>query len=188
MHAECQLEAWKQRGSAFLHEKGVRTAQRKEGAIHPSSGLAGVDMSLQGVMDGMEDKVLVIGSEYRVRFANLATRHRWQEDADSLVGWCCLQVFHEGDTPCRSPLWECPLKEVLRSRSRTTIVHSDPTGGADSTSDRHVEMGMWPPGASHGAMDMVIELRRDVPVETQADKDKNYRQGSDSEENSGWRR
>ncbi len=188
MHAECQLEAWKQRGSAFLHEKGVRTAQRKEGAIHPSSGLAGVDMSLQGVMDGMEDKVLVIGSEYRVRFANLATRHRWQEDADSLVGWCCLQVFHEGDTPCRSRLWECPLKEVLRSRSRTTIVHSDPTGGADSTSDRHVEMGMWPPGASHGAMDVVIELRRDVPVETQADKDKNYRQGSDSEENSGWRR
>jgi hypothetical protein len=175
-------------GKRIPTRKRVRTAQRKEGAIPPSSGLAGVDMSLQGVMDGMEDKVLVIDSEYRVRFADLAMRHRWQADADSLVGWCCLQVFPDGDTPCRSPLWECPLRELLRSRSRTTIVHSDPTGGADSTSDRHVEIGMWPLGAGHGSMDVVIELRRDVTVETQADKDKNCRPGSDSEENSGWRR
>ena len=175
-------------GKRILTRQRGEDSSKEGGAIRPSSGLAGVDMSLQGVMDAVEDKVLVIGSEYRVRFANLATRHRWQEDADSLVGWCCLQVFHDGDTPCRSPLWECPLKEVLRSRSRTTIVHSDPTGGTDSTSDRHVEMGMWPLGASHGAMDVVIELRRDVPVETQADKDKNYRPASDSEENSEWTR
>ncbi len=188
MHAGCQPEAWKQWGSTFLHEKGVRTAQRKEAAIRPSSGLAGVDMSLQGAMDGMECKVVVIDREYRVKSANLAMRHRWQEDADSLIGRCCLQVFHDGDSSCRSPLWECPLGEVLRSGSRTTIVHSDPSGSADRTSDRHVDIGMSLLGASHGAMDAVIELRRNVTVETQADRDKNYRPASDSEENSGWRR
>jgi len=144
-------------------------AERKETAIHRSAGLAGVDISLQDVMDGIEDKLVVIDSEYRVRFANLAVRERLQEDTESLVGRHCFEVFRDGDKPCGSPLWKCPLREVLHSGSRTTIVHPDP--GADSTSNSYVKIAMWPLKGSHGAMHAVVELRRDVTAETAVGKE-----------------
>ncbi len=146
-------------------------AERKETAIDRAAGLAGVNISLQNVTDGIEDKLLIIDSEYRVRFANLAMRHKLREDAESPIGRHCYEVFDESDRPCSSHSWECPLREVLQSGRLTTIVCPDPGVGADSIADRHVKITMWPLKDSHGEMDAIVEVRREVTAETEVEKE-----------------
>ena len=146
-------------------------AKRRKTAIHRTAGLAGIDISLQDVTDGIEDKLLIVDSEYRVRFANLAMRHKLREDAGSSIGRRCYEVFHNRDKPCSSPLWECPLRKVLESGSLTRIVHPDLSIGADSTLDRNIKITMWPLKDSHGQMDAIVEVRRDVTGETEVEKE-----------------
>jgi signal transduction histidine kinase len=146
-------------------------AKRRKTAIHRTAGLAGIDISLQDVMDGIEDRLLVIDSEYRVRFANLAMRYEFHEGAESPIGRRCYEVLHNRDKPCSSPLWECPLRKVLESGSLTRIVHPDLSIGADSTLDRNIKITMWPLKDSHGEMDAIVEVRRDVTAETEVEKE-----------------
>lgn len=146
-------------------------AKRRKTAIHRPPGLAGIDIGLQDVMDGIEDRLLVIDSEYRVRFANLAMRYEFHEGAESPIGRRCYEVLHNRDKPCSSPLWECPLGKVLESGSLTRIVHPDLSIGADSTLDRNIKITMWPLKDSHGEMDAIVEVRRDVTAETEVEKE-----------------
>jgi len=146
-------------------------AKRRKTAIHRPPGLAGIDIGLQDVMDGIEDRLLVIDSEYRVRFANSAMRYEFHEGAESPIGRRCYEVLHNRDKPCSSPLWECPLRKVLESGSLTRIVHPDLSIGADSTLDRNIKITMWPLKDSHGEMDAIVEVRRDVTAETEVEKE-----------------
>ena len=55
---------------------------RKERAIQQDAKNAVLDITLQDIVDGVEDELLVIDSQYRVRFANSAVRDRLQEGAE----------------------------------------------------------------------------------------------------------
>ena len=50
---------------------------------------ASLDLSLQDVLDGLEDDLLIIDSEYRVMFANSAARSRPPKGLDSPIGRIC---------------------------------------------------------------------------------------------------
>jgi PAS domain-containing protein len=90
----------------------------------------GLDITLQDLVNGIEDELLVIDSEYRVRFANAAICGRFGKAAGSLVGQLCYEVFHERDTPCSPPLWDCPLERVLQNRCVSRTVHPTRIHGA----------------------------------------------------------
>ncbi len=79
---------------------------KKETAAQPATGNTGSDITLQDIVDGVEDELVVINSEYRVRFANSAARDRLQKGASSLVGRLCYEAFYDRDKPCSAPLWD----------------------------------------------------------------------------------
>jgi len=134
---------------------------RKKATLPRTAGNEGLDMSLQDVVDGVEDELLVIDSEYRVRFANSVAQDRYQKGAESPIGKYCYEVLYDRDRPCEAPLWECPLSKVLESGSTTTVVHPAHTLGDDT----YLKITAYPLRDSDGNTRAVVELRRDVSAE-----------------------
>jgi len=122
---------------------------------------AGLDTTLQDIVDAIEDEFLVIDSEYRVRFVNSAVRGRLQKAAESPIGRLCYEVFHDRDRPCSAPLWDCPLRKVLESGTMTTVIHPVRTFGADT----YLKITAYPLRDNYGNTKAVAELRRDVTAE-----------------------
>ena len=135
--------------------------RRKETAIQRAARNTGLDITLQNIVDNLEDELLVIDSEYRVRFANSAVRGRFQNGAESPIGRLCYEVFHDRDRPCGAPLWDCPLRKILESGSMTTVIHPVRILGADT----YIKITAYPLLDSHGNTTAVVELRRDVTAE-----------------------
>ncbi len=137
--------------------------RRKDTAIYRTTEAIGFDLSLQDIMDGLEDELLVVDSGYRVKFANSAMRHKLPESTESPIGRHCYEVFHGRDKPCSAPLWECPLKKVLQGSSPVTIIHP--------YHNKYIKIAMWPLKTSHGKVEAVFELRRDVTAERELEKE-----------------
>ena len=55
--------------------------------------------ALQEVLSGVEDELLVIGSDYRIRFANLAAQRKLDQES-ALVGKPCYRALQGRDKPC----------------------------------------------------------------------------------------
>jgi signal transduction histidine kinase len=137
---------------------------QKKAAIQRAGGNASLDISLQDVMDGIEDKLFVIDREYRVSFANLAMRQKLPE-SKPFIGKHCYEVFEGQSNPCRSPLWKCPLMKVLQSGDPTMIISPDPALNAETVSNRYIKVILYPLRDSQGNINAIAELRRDVTAE-----------------------
>ena len=122
---------------------------------------ASLDMTLQDIVDSVEDELLVIDGEYRVRFANSAVRGRSKKGEESPIGRLCYEAFHDRDKPCSAPLWGCPLRKVLESGSMTTAIHPAHTHGVD----KYLKITAYPLRNSQGSPEAIVELRRDVTAE-----------------------
>jgi len=134
----------------------------KEPTIRRTAEAADLVQSLQAIADGLEDKLIVLDSEYRVKFANSAICQSC-ESTESPIGKHCYEVFQGRDKPCGPPLWECPLGKVVRSASPATLIHP--------SRNRYVKITMWPLKDSHGNIDAVVELRRDVTAERELERE-----------------
>jgi len=134
---------------------------RKRTAIQGARRKAGVDISLQNVIDGVADKLFVVDSEYRVKFANLAVRQSLAEGRP-LLGEHCYEVFEGRNSPCSPPLWNCPLRRVVQSGDPATMISHD---HADAVSSRYVRITLYPLKDSQGNTNAVAELREDVTAE-----------------------
>jgi len=134
---------------------------KKEIALQQAIRNVGLDITLQDILDGVEDELVVIDSEYRVRFANSAARGRLLKGAESPIGRPCYEVFHYRDSPCAVPLWECPLRKVLKSGSMATVIHPVRTLGVDT----YLKITAYPLRDSYGNTKTVVELIRDVTAE-----------------------
>ena len=137
---------------------------QKKAAIQRTGGNASLDMNLQDVMDGIEDKLFVIDREYRVNFANLAMRQSLPKDKP-LIGKRCYEVFEDRNNPCGSPLWKCPLTKVLQSGDPTTIISPDHALSSETISNRYVKVTLYPLRDSQGDINAFAELRKDVTAE-----------------------
>ncbi|MGB2799470.1 MAG: GAF domain-containing protein [Dehalococcoidia bacterium] len=133
---------------------------RKKIAIQRAEN-SGLPISLQDVVDSVEDELLVIDSEYRIQFANVAMKRALKKGAKRPIGRLCYEVLHQRDRPCNAPLWDCPLTEVLRSGSISTTIHPMRNLGAD----RYLKISAYPLRDSYGRTYAVVELRRDVTAE-----------------------
>ncbi|TEU03126.1 MAG: GAF domain-containing protein [Dehalococcoidia bacterium] len=133
----------------------------KETAIQRAAKNAGLDITLQDMVDGVEDEFLVIDSEYRVRLTNSAVRSRLRKRAKSPIGRRCYEVFYDRDRPCGAPLWDCPLRKVLDSGAMATIIHPDHALG----SNKYLKITAYPLRDSSGNTTAIVEMRRDVTAE-----------------------
>lgn len=116
---------------------------------------------LKDVVDSVEDELLVIDSEYRVRLGNSAAVGKFKRTDKSPIGQLCYQVFQRRDKPCSSPLWECPLQKVLQSGQTSLVIHPIHTAGVET----YLKVAAYPLRDKTGKVKGVVELRRDVTAE-----------------------
>jgi len=133
----------------------------KKTAIQQAARDSDLEISLPDVVDGIEDELLVIDSDYRLRFANAAALVKLQKATESPIGRYCYKVLQKRDKPCSTPLWNCPLDKVLRSGSTTTVVYPVHTSGDDT----YLKITAYPLRDTHGDTKAVVEMRRDVTAE-----------------------
>jgi len=120
---------------------------------------AGVEISLEDILNGVEDSIVVVDSEHRVRFANSAAR--CEPALAAPIGKLCYQVFQGRNRPCGPPLWDCPLSRVLESGATTTVIHPMRVAGTDT----YVKITAYPLRDRDGNVTAVVELRKDVTAE-----------------------
>jgi len=137
--------------------------RKKETVIRRATTDVGLDTSLQDLLDDVEDELLVIDSDYQVKFANSVACGKLQKEPKSPIGRLCYQVFQGRDKPCGAPLWDCPLRKVIESGSMTTVIH--PERILDT--EKYLKITAYPLRDSHGNTRAIVELRRDVTAERQ---------------------
>lgn len=137
---------------------------QKKSTIQRAGGNASLDLNLQGVMDGIEDKLFIIDEEYRVGFANLAMGEVLPE-GKPFIGKYCYEIFEGRNSPCRYPLWKCPLTKVLQTGYPTVIISPDPPLNTETVSNRYIKIILYPIRDSQGDINAIAELRKDVTVE-----------------------
>ncbi len=137
---------------------------QKKAAIQRAGRNASLDLSVQAMMNGIEDKLFIIDKEYRVSFANLAMRQRLSEN-EPFIGKRCYEVFESRSNPCCPPLWNCPLTKVLQSGDPTTIISPAHGPSNETVSNRYVKITLYPLKDSQGNINAIVELRKDVTAE-----------------------
>jgi len=139
--------------------------RRKDIAVQQAARNAGLDISLQEIANGLEEQLLIVDREYRIKFANSAMLQKLPGSGAVPIGKRCYRIFEARNKPCGAPLWGCPLTKVLESGSPTVIVHPKHPSGADTTSNEYVRITMYPLKDDHGNTSLIAELRRDVTTE-----------------------
>jgi signal transduction histidine kinase len=131
---------------------------KKKPAQHVVTGI-GLDIPLQDILNGVEDSIVVVDSEHRVRFANSEALNKL--GPESSIGKLCYQVLQNRDSPCGPPLWDCPLSRVLEGGATTTVIHPIHTAGTDT----YLKITAYPLRDSGGNIKAIVEFRRDVTAE-----------------------
>ena len=137
---------------------------QKKLAIQRTGTNANLDTSLQGIIDGIEDKFFIINEEYRINFANLAMKQSLTE-GKSFLGKRCYEIFEGRNNPCRYPLWKCPLSQVLQTGCPKAIISSGPQLNTETVPSRYIKIILYPIKDEQGNINAIAELRKDVTVE-----------------------
>jgi len=124
-------------------------------------------VDLLEVLDSVEDELLVVDDGYRVKFVNLALRRRLPENAESPVGRHCYEVVEGSDSPCRAPVWNCPLQDVIASGTPTTTTQPCRATAAEVSVRKYTKSTMYPLRDRDGNVTGAVCLRRDVTAERQ---------------------
>ena len=120
---------------------------------------AELDISLQDILDGVEDEIVVVDSEHRIRFANSAALKQFAPE--SSIGKLCYQALQGRDVPCGPPLWDCPLTRVVGTGAATTVIHPMRTAGTET----YLKITAFPLKDGKGNVTGIVELKRDVTAE-----------------------
>ena len=123
------------------------------------------DVALMDLANSLEDDLIVINSDYRVQFANAAAIKKLINPNESPIGKYCYEAFHGRDRPCSEPLWSCALRDVYREGKVHTIEHTEHDFGIS----KHTEISTYPLHDKRGSVKYIIELRRDVSLEREAE-------------------
>ncbi len=121
--------------------------------------LAGQRHRFQRIFDHFPDPVLVLTSDYLVEEANLPFLHRYQKQAEEVVGRPCYEVFRGFKEPCGRYGLACPLSEVMEKCRAVKVLQR--VDLADGT-QHYDEITMAPLCPPEATKKRVIEVIRDT--------------------------
>ena len=136
----------------------------RKSAVRRTGEKESLDISLQGIIDGIEDKFFIIDEEYIVNFANLAMKQSLTE-GKPFIGKRCYEIFEGRNSPCRHPLWKCPLIRVLQTGNPARIISPDAARNTEAVPRRYIQITLYPIRDNAGNINAIGELRKDVTVE-----------------------
>jgi diguanylate cyclase (GGDEF)-like protein len=115
---------------------------------------------LQAVINGLNDGIMVIKTNYEVELLNSATGAPifFDNKANSRPRYC-YQISHHRDSPCEGVNHPCPLDEVLKTGKYATTLHNHP----DKQGNNHYfELLASPFFDEKGKLTGIIESSREV--------------------------
>jgi len=121
---------------------------------------------LQRTINGIEEPVMLIDLNYRVRLANRVVRERYAQTGVPTMLQCCYQISHGRDTPCDG-LHPCPLEEVRHTGRPVVVEHIHYTRQGEK---RFVEIIASPLFNERGEVTGIIEAARDITERRQAEE------------------
>ncbi len=140
--------------SEIKHEK---MAERKLEAEHAF---------LQSVIDGVNEPIVVIGTDYRVKLMNRAACEF--SGCSRAPGSLCYQISHHRNTPCNGAEHSCPLEQARKSGLPVTVVHEH----YQSNGERHfVEIIASPLWGTDGTLQGIVESMRDITERKRAEEE-----------------
>lgn len=136
---------------------------------------ADMNLKLQDIIDCLQGDFFIVDTNYRVRFVNSAMRGKMSEESQSIIGKQCYRVFQNRDKPCASPLWQCPLQDVMKTKKPVTLTHCQNLDETGVCAD-YISISLYPIKASSD--NLCAELRRDITAQSQLDNEmlRHYRQ------------
>jgi len=135
--------------------------QRSAQATHPLAG----SPDLAKVLDSVEDEIVVVDTAYRLLFANSAASGSLRAATPSPEGDLCYQVVEHTDSPCSTPVWMCPLQQMIQTGDPISITHPCPEEQGALSSAKYIKLSMYPLKDPDGRITGAVCLRRDVSAE-----------------------
>jgi len=119
--------------------------------------VAELELALEQVINGIEDELVVIDREFRIRFVNSAAQARLQGESESVIGRPCYEVLYNRDSPCSPPFSVCPMRDVMQGRGGAVLVR----GQRDHGANRYSRVSAYPLHDSQGNTAGIVEVVRD---------------------------
>jgi len=115
---------------------------------------------LQSVIDGVNDRIMVIKKDYTVEIMNSTYSKMIKNiEISDPEEPKCYEISHHRSTPCDSVDYPCPLKIVLDTEKSTTVVHDH----YDAEGTKHyVELSNTPLFDKDKKCIGVVETARDI--------------------------
>ena len=109
-----------------------------------------------GLLDLIDQPVMVIGVDHRLHYANAAARRGTKDPNPVGSGMRCHELSHHRDTPCNEP---CPLAVVSATGAPHSVrhIHIDATG-----KEQVIELRAAPILDADGRVVEVIEIGHDI--------------------------
>ena len=137
-------------------KEGDGIEDRKE-SVDVDNSEASSNVFLQSVIDGIEESITIVDSDYNILFANKAARARAITSGgdESIVGQTCYRTFHGDGKPCL----HCITEETFKSGEADTTTYT--TAGSDGR-ERFLELHTYPIKGVTGEVERVIEISGDI--------------------------
>ena len=141
----------------FLKLYNERLVSKLKGKILESERAR---LSLEHIMEGMGDGVVVITRDYMIFQANSAAAASLGIEKSEMVGRPCYETLHRRQTPCEEPHITCPLERIFkRGESNVKVLHThlDSEGN-----EHHIEITASAVKDSRGETFAMVESWRDI--------------------------
>ena len=116
--------------------------------------------SLESIMEGIADGVLVIDGDYTIIKANSAAAESIGLNKTEMIGKKCFTIIHKRQAPCQEPTVICPIPHIFERQENSVKLlhtHSDEKGN-----ERHIEITASPVKDAKGRTIAMVETYRDI--------------------------
>lgn len=121
----------------------------------------------QSIIDGVAEPIMVIGSDYQIRWMNRAAREFSSGDTYIEELSLCYRVSHRRETPCSGAEHPCPLEQVRELGQPVTVVHEHYQADGEP---RFVEIVASPLWGEDGTFQGITESTRDITDRRRAEQ------------------
>lgn len=160
------LQKLQKQTTELLEQRTVQlVAARKQSSTKSSPGENGTTasvtrhVSLQTLIDSINDTILVIDANYQVRMSNKAARELFLANPDANQILTCHKMTHDEDQPCHGEDHQCPLKTVMKKGQSCMVTHRHRDKHGDY---KHFEINASPIFDEDGTIIGIIEIARDI--------------------------
>ncbi|MDP3731466.1 MAG: diguanylate cyclase [Candidatus Omnitrophota bacterium] len=122
---------------------------------------------LQSIINGVNEPIMVIGEDYRVKLMNKAAQKFSFGKAKATEPLFCYQVSHRRKTPCIGTEHPCPLEELRKTGQPVKVLHKHFQA---KVGQRLFEIAASPLWKEDGTFQGIVESLHDITARQQAEE------------------